>query len=359
MKQALTQRGQKPLHLWDDAWLALRSEDVLEPNLPIVDAHHHFWQRRDPYFAPQLLNDIRESGHMIRGTVYIECSSMYRGSGDPRFASVGEVEFANGIGAEFASGVHGDLRVCAGIVGKVDLTMGAQASEVLSAMQARAPDRFRGIRHMAGWDADPEVNMLMVPPPPHLLMDRDFREGFAQLQPFGLSFDAHCYHPQLPELIDLADAFPETVIVIDHLGGLVRHGPYADDLEKTFNDWRKSLIALAERPNTVMKIGGMGMRALGFDFIDRDVPPSSEDLAKAWEPFVETCVDVFGASRCIFESNFPVDRASLSYRVLWNTFKRLTQEASPDERADLFAGTAIRTYRLPPELGFPDKGDTQ
>ena len=352
-----TERGLKPLHLWDDDWLALRSEAVLEPDLPIVDPHHHFWQRRDPYFAPQLLADIHDSGHMIRGTVYMECSSMYRAEGDPGFASVGEIEFANGVGAEFASGFHGPLRVCAGVVGKVDLTMGALTRDVLATCLTRAPDRFRGIRHMAGWDADPEVNMLMVPPPPGLLMDATFREGFAQLGPLGLSFDAHCYHPQLPELIDLVDAFPDTRVIIDHIGGLVRHGPYARDLNDTFRSWRHNIRLLAERPNTVMKIGGMGMRALGFDFIDRDLPPTSKDLAEAWHPFVETCIEAFGPARCMFESNFPVDRASVSYRVLWNTFKRMTSGFSLDEKADLFAGTAIRAYRLPAELGKTAKGE--
>ncbi|MEZ5649948.1 MAG: amidohydrolase family protein [Burkholderiaceae bacterium] len=326
-----------------------RSEEVIDPSLPIVDAHHHFWQRRDPYFAEQLLADIR-SGHRIRGTVYMECSSMYRTEGDLRFASLGEVEFANGVGAVFASGFHGDLRVCAGIVGRVDLTLGAFAGEVLAACVARAPDRFRGIRHMAGWDADPEVNMLMRPPPKDLMLDPMFREGYAQLAPQGLSYDAHCYHPQLGQLIDLIDAFPDTRVIVNHLGGLVRHGPYARDLDATFRDWRASIIELARRPNVFMKIGGMAMRGMGFDFIDRDLPPTSEELAQAWGPFVETCIEAFGPGRCMFESNFPVDRTSVSYRVLWNTFKRLAAGASASEKADLFAATAVRAYHLPESL---------
>lgn len=349
-KVETSNRGLPPLHLWDDDWLALRTEDVIEPELPIIDAHHHFWQRKDPYFAPQLLEDVR-SGHMVRGTVYMECTSMYRAGGDPRFASVGEVEFVNGIAASFASGFYGEVRLCAGIVGRVDLTMGALAGEVLKACISRAPDRFRGIRHMAGWDADPEVNMLMRPPPRDLMLETAFREGFAALGPLGLSFDAHCYHPQIPQLIDLVDAFPDTRIIVDHLGGLVRHGPYADDLDLTFRTWKAGVEELAERPNVFMKIGGMAMRGMGFDFIDRELPPTSEELAAAWKPFVETCIDAFGPSRAMFESNFPVDKASVSYRVLWNTYKRIVADYSDSEKSELFAGTAIRAYRLPAELG--------
>ena len=346
MSEPKSNRGLPPLHLWDDDWLGLRTEEALEPDLPIVDPHHHFWQRQEPYFASELLDDITAGGHLIRGTVYMECTSMYRAEGDPRFASIGEVEFVNGVAAEFASGIHGPLRACAGIVGRADLTLGSFAREVLEACIARAPDRLRGVRHMAGWDADPEVNMLMRPPPKDLMLDAIFRDGFAQLGPLGLSYDAQCYHPQLPQLIDLIDAFPDTRVIIDHLGGLVRHGPYARDLDETFRTWRKSVGELAKRPNTFMKLGGMAMRGMGFDFIDRDLPPSSDELAEAWGPFVKTCIDAFGPDRCMFESNFPVDRTSVSYGVLWNTFKRMSTGYSAAERADLFAGTAIRAYGL-------------
>ncbi len=342
-------RGLPPLHEWDEDWLALRREEILDPGLPIVDPHHHMWQRKAPYFAPELLQDL-QCGHLFRGTVYMECSSMYRTDGDPSFASLGEVEFVNGVAAEFASGRHGPIRACAGIVGKVDLTMGEAAREVLEACIARAPDRFRGIRHMTAWDADPEVNMLKVPPPKDLLLNPVFRQGFAQLGPLGLSFDSHCYHPQIPQLIDLVDAFPDTTVIADHIAGLVRHGPYAGDLDATFDTWRRSVQELAKRPNVFMKIGGMAMRGMGFDFIDRDLPPTSEELAAAWKPFVGVCIDAFGPTRCMFESNFPVDKCGVSYRTLWNAFKRLAEGYSATEKSALFAGTAIKAYRLPAEL---------
>ncbi|MFT3816526.1 MAG: amidohydrolase family protein [Rubrivivax sp.] len=343
-------RGMPPQHWIDDEWLALRSEDVIDPGRPIVDPHLHLWDGHGTYLVPEVLQDLNGSGHHVRGSVFIECSFMYRADGDPRFACVGEIEYINGVAAQFASGAHGPLRLCAGIVGKVDLTQGAGAGEVLDACIARAPDRFRGIRQMAAWDADARVNTLRRPPPKDLLLDPRFREGFAQLGPRNLSFDLWCYHPQLPQAIDLVDAFPDTRIVIDHLGGRAGTGPYAERKDEVTREWARAIRALAERPNVVIKLGGIGMRLGGFDFIDRDVPPTSEELAQTWKPYVETCIEAFGPGRCMFESNFPPDKAGCSYRVLWNTFKRITAGCSESEKADLFAGTAVRFYRLPAEL---------
>jgi L-fuconolactonase len=343
-------RGAPPLYHVDKEWLARHTEEVIEPERLIIDAHHHLWLRTEPYLTSDLLEDLR-SGHAVRGTVFAECSLMYRAQGDSRFASVGEVEYANGVGAAFASGCYGPIRACAAIVGRVDLTLGGFAEEVLRACMDRAPDRFRGIRHMAAWDASPEANMLVRPPPKDLLLNSRFREGFAVLSQLGLSFDAYCYHPQLTQLIDLIDAYPDTRVIVDHLGGLVRIGPYARAPDEVFRSWKASIQALAERPNVFIKLGGLGMRSAGFDFIDRDLPPSSEELSAAWKPFIEICIEAFGSDRAMFESNFPVDKASLSYRVLWNTYKRVSAGYSESEKADLFAGTAIRAYRLPEALG--------
>lgn len=342
-------RGIPPLLYIDEEWLAQHTEEVLDPQRPIIDAHHHLWERSAPYLEAELVRDLA-CGHNLRGSVYMECSFMYRADGDPRFASVGEVEYANGIAAAFASGRHGAVRACAGIVGKVDLTLGASAEEVLHACMAHAPERFRGIRHMAAWDASPQVNTLMHPPPKDLLLDPRFRAGYAKLGPLGLSFDAWVYHPQLPQLLDLVDAFPDTQVIIDHIGGLMAVGPYADDKPRHFAAWRASLQALAKRPNVLLKIGGMNMRGHGCDFIDRPQPPSSLELAQAWKPYVETCIEIFGAQRCMFESNFPPDKCGVSALVLWNAFKRLAAQASEHEQSDLFAGTAVRAYRLPPAL---------
>jgi L-fuconolactonase len=343
-------RGIAPLLYIDEEWLALHSEDVLEPELPIVDPHHHLWDRGTPYLAPQFAKDLR-CGHNIRGTVYIECSFGYRADGDPHFASVGEVEYANGVAALFASGYYGSIRACAGIVGRVDLCLGASAEEVLLRCMAHAPSRFRGIRQMAAWDASPEVNVLMRPPRKDLLIDSRFREGFSRLAPLGLSFDAWVYHPQLPQLIDLVDAFPDTRVIVDHIGGLVATGPYASQKDEHFKAWKSSMQKLADRPNVFVKIGGLSMRGHGCDFIDRPNPPTSEQLAQAWRPHVETCIEMFGPEKCMFESNFPPDKCGVSAVVLWNAFKRLAAGYTATEKASLFADTAIRAYRLPRELG--------
>jgi L-fuconolactonase len=349
LAQEKPHRGIAPLLYIDEEWLALHKEEVLEPELPIIDAHHHLWHRAAPYLAPQLAGDLR-CGHNIRGTVYIECSFAYRADGDPRFACVGEIEYANGVAALFASGYHGPVRACAGIVGKVDLCLGAFAEEVLLACLARAPSRFRGIRQMAAWDESPEVNVLMRPPQKDLLIDPRFREGFSKLALLGLSYDAWVYHPQLPQLIDLVDAFPDTRVIVDHIGGLVATGPYARQKEDHFNAWKSSMQLLAERPNVFVKIGGLNMRGHGCDFIDRSRPPTSEELAHAWKPHVETCIEMFGPERCMFESNFPPDKCGVSAVVLWNAFKRLAAGCSDAEKANLFAKTAIHAYRLPQEL---------
>lgn len=344
-------RGAPPHYYVDDAWLAQRTEDVLDAGRPIVDPHHHLWHRpHSKYLLPELLADL-ETGHHVRGTVFVQCSSMYRADGDQRFACLGEVEFVNGVGAMSASGVYGAVRACAGIVGKVDLTEGASAREVLEACMERAPERFKGIRHMAAWDGSPEVSSLLNPPPKDMLLDRKFREGFAQLGKLGLSFDAWVYHPQLPQLLDLVDAHPEVPVVLNHLGGRAGLGPYAGRQDEVYKEWLASIQALAKRPNVTIKLGGIGMRLGGFDFFDRDLPPTSQELADAWNPYVQACIEAFGTGRAMFESNFPVDKSCCTYRVLWNAFKRVASGFSESEQADLFAGSAIRAYRLPEELG--------
>ena len=349
----LPQRGAPPYHYINEAWLAQHDEPVLDAARPIVDPHHHLWDRpHHRYLLPELLADLN-TGHNIRGTVFVECSSMYRAEGDPRFAPVGQVEFVNGVAAMSASGVYGPVRACAGIVGHVDLTLGAFAAEVLEACKARAPDRFRGIRHMAAWDANPEVNALLRPPPKDLLVQSAFRDGYAALGGLDLSFDAWVYHPQLPQLIDLIDAHPSTRVVLNHLGGRAGLGPYAGKGDEVFKQWKTSIDALAKRPNVSVKLGGIGMRLGGFDFHDRDLPPTSAELAAAWGPYVLTCIEAFGPSRAMFESNFPVDKSCCSYRVLWNAFKRMADGFSEAEKSDLFAGSAARAYHLPESLTRP------
>ncbi len=242
-----------------------------------------------------------------------------------------------------ASGRYGPVRVCAGIVGYADLRLGKRVTEVLEALAAAGGKRLRGIRNMNATDTDKSI--YPVPRPPRLLLDAQFRAGFAQLAPRGLSFDAWVHHTQLDEVIDLARAFPQTTIIFDHTGGPLRIGRYASRLEQSYADWRGAIERLSRCPNIVMKLGGLGMRFLGLPRRESGGDWSTF-LAAQWRPFIEPCVEAFSPSRCMFESNFPVDRLTCSYAVLWNAFKRLAQQYSPAEKAELFRNTAARIYRL-------------
>ena len=334
-------------------WLDRRSEEILEPDLPIVDPHHHLFDQPDPvgrYLLDDLLADLN-SGHNIVATVFMECHVMHRADGPEALRPVGETEFVNGVAAMSASGGYGPAQICAGIVGYADLRLGAAVREVLEAHLRAGGGRFRGIRYTT--PHDPAAHAYYGQPPgtlfdrsPGRLGDPAFRAGFAQLAPLGLSFDAWLLHPQLPELTALARAFPDTAIVLDHVGTPLGIGAYAGRREAVFADWAASIRELATCANVAVKLGGLGMAMIGFAFHDEPEPPSSERLATAWRPYVETCIEAFGADRCMFESNFPVDKAAYSYAVFWNACKRLTQGASATERQALFSGSAARFYRL-------------
>lgn len=331
------------------AWLTKRPrEAALEPDLPIIDPHHHFWDspQRGTYLLPELLDDI-SGGHNIVSTVFLECRAMYRAGGLREMAAVGEVEFVNGIAAMSASGNYGPCRVAEGIVGGGDLSVGARVRELLEAEITAAGGRLRGLRHGVAWDGHESVGKYASRVvPPHLVLDPKFREGFAQLAPLGLSFESWQYHPQLPDAIDLARSFPDTTIILNHVGGVLGVGPYNGHRQEILASWRKDIAELAKCPNVYCKLGGIGMVSFGFDFHERDVPPSSEDLAAAWRLYVEPCIEAFGANRCMFESNFPPDKQSCGYTELWNAFKRITAGASASEKTALYSGTAAKVYRL-------------
>ena len=329
-------------------WLAQYTEEIIDPTRPIVDPHHHLWDRGGlRYMIEEMCDDIA-SGHNIIATVYVDCRSMYRAGGPEAFRPVGEVEFANGVAAMAASGAYGKAAICAGIVSHVNLLLGDGAKPVLEAEIAAGNGRFRGIRHSSAWDADPNVAHMYATRPKGLLLDPAFRKGFACLAPLGLSFDAWLFHPQIGELTDLARAFPDTKIVLDHCGGPIGIGRYSGKREETFPVWKASIQQIAKCPNVVVKLGGLAMCLLGYDFHLRPKPPSSEQAAAAWRPYIETCIEAFGAERCMFESNFPVDMGSCTYAVLWNAFKRIAQGGSAGEKTALFSGTATKVYRLEP-----------
>ncbi len=328
-----------------EAWLAQVEEDILEPGVEICDPHHHLWDwPHDRYMFDELLADLK-SGHNITSTVFMECGSMYRADGPDAMKPVGETEFVNGVAAMSASGNYGDIRACASIVGFADLTLGDAVGEVLDA-HLSATHRFVGIRHASGWDESEAIRNSHTDPIEGLLGDRTFRVGFAELGKRGLSFDAWFYHPQIPELTDLARAFPDQVIVFDHFGGPLGVGPFAGKRDEIFAYWKGAVAELAQCENVVAKLGGLAMPVNGFDFHKAEQPATSLELAQSTRAYYLHMIEHFGPKRCMFESNFPVDKASCSYAVLWNSFKRITDGFSSDEKADLYHDTAARIYRV-------------
>lgn len=327
-------------------WLSLVQEETVDPAQPIIDAHHHLWlQHGEPYFLPQYLNDVC-SGHNVRASVAIECKAMFRKDAAPDLAPLGELEFLNGIAAMAASGNFGACLVAHGIVARADLTRYKSVGAVLDQYQSAAPDRLRGIRISSIWHPDPTASASLASPPQGLLMSSDFRSGFKELGARGLSFDAWLYHTQIDEVVDLANAFKDTVIIVDHFGGPNGIGPFAGKRQEVFEHWKKSLKTLASCENVFLKMGGMGMKVFGFDFHENPIPPSSDLLSRHWAPYIHTCIETFGPKRCMFESNFPVDKGTYSYQVLWNTFKKSISAYSPDEKNSLLFNTANEAYRL-------------
>lgn len=326
-----------------DRWLGLVPEEALEPDLAICDAHHHLWDRPDGrYMRDDFVEDAK--GHKVVSTVFVECMAGYRTDGPEASRPVGETDFVEAI-AEESLVTDPGVAVAAGIVGFADLRLGGAVAPILEEHIAASP-RFRGIRHACGWDASPNIRISHTKPPEHLYLDATFREGFACLESHDLIFDAWLYHPQLPELVDLARAFPGVTIVLDHFGGPLGIGPYAGKRDEVFVEWKKCIEELARCPNVVMKLGGLLMPINGWGLHKQDRPPTSEALAASTAPYYLFCIDAFGVERCMFESNFPVDKASCSYTTLWNSFKRIAGDSTPAEKVALFHDTAVRVYTL-------------
>jgi predicted TIM-barrel fold metal-dependent hydrolase len=329
-------------------WLALTQEPTLEPELPICDPHHHFWDFRTErlpyqrYLLHELVADI-QSGHNVHSTVFIEARAMYRTDGPEELRPVGEVEFVQGLAAASASGLYGPCRAPAAIIGHANLTLGERVAAVLEALQAASPNRFRGIRHNVMWDPHPAVDSRAQS---GTLASPAFRAGARVLALQGLSFDTFLYFPQLPELAAFAAAVPDLPIILNHIGGLLRIGPYANRDAEVLAAWRHGIAAVAKAPNVFLKLGGVGMPWTGFDWHTRSTPIGSAELAQAIAPLLTYCIEQFGPDRCMFESNFPVDKVSFSHHILFNAFKRFSQGYSAAERAALFHDTAVRAYRI-------------
>lgn len=334
----------------NQAWLEKVQETALEPDLPICDPHHHLWVGRKGgvqprYLLDEILDDI-SGGHNVVSTVFIECGAMFKAEGPENLRCVGETEFVNGIAAMSASGGFGKPRIAAAIVGTCDLRIGDEAGDVLDAQIAAGNGRFRGIRRGAFWHQSPDVENHRTQPPEGLLLREDFRRGFKHLAPRKLSFEVWCAHTQIPDAVSLARAFPDTTIVLDHFGGPIGIGPYAGKQDEVFSDWRGKIDELARCPNVHVKLGGLNMEVNGYGWQDKPKPPSSAELAAATRRYFDYAIERFGPSRAMFESNFPVDKLSCSYTVLWNSFKLLAKGFSADEKTAMFRGTAEKVYRI-------------
>ncbi|MGA0600340.1 amidohydrolase family protein [Caulobacter sp. KR2-114] len=343
-------------------------EAILEPDLPIVDPHHHLWDRilpppapgapappphpfttvvarRPRYLLHELLADLR-SGHNVTATVFVQCGAFHKADGPEHLRPVGETEFVNGVAAMTASGVYGPIRACAGIVGNADCTIGDRIKETLEAHLVAGGGRFRGIRHSASADPDPGVLGPLNRTPPGLYASDAFRSGYKHLADYGLSFDAWLLEPQLPDLIDLVRRHPNIPVVLDHVGTPLGIASYEGRREERFPTWLKNIKELSKSANVSVKLGGLAMAFCNFPSFLADPPAPSTQLAAEWKPYLDACIEAFGPERCMFESNFPVDLGSCDYDVLWNAFKVYARDFSVAEKTALFSGTATRVYRL-------------
>ena len=331
----------------DPEWHANQEpEPILDPDIPIIDPHHHLWDRPgNRYLLDEFLADAN-TGHNLVATLFEECHSMYRADGPEELRSLGETEFVAGMAAMSASGLYGPIKVAAGIIGAADLTLGDRVESILEAHMQTSGGRFRGIRHATGWDASDVIGNSGTGTGPHILMQPNFRAGLARLTALGLSLDAWCYHPQLSEVVDLARAFPNANIIMCHVGGPLGYGPYTGKKDEVYGIWKTQMTELATCDNVTVKLGGMLNRLAAFDFRARPAPASSTELAEHWQPYMGTCIELFGPDRCMFESNFPVEKMGVGWVTLWNAFKRIASGASEDEKRALFSGTARRVYHL-------------
>lgn len=331
-------------------WHAIHPREApVDTELPIVDPHLHiFGTEKDPqyYRLADYAQDVAGGHHVVK-TVYVEAyRSGWRTTGPDHMRSVGEVESIVNQTKEPIVTDYGHCEFAAGIVANVDLTKGAEVIETLDAHVEAGQGRLRGVRQIAAYDDGLVGSFIKELPPTRLLQDTRFKDGFSKLKGYGLSFDVWVYHHQLDELNSLVDSFPEVTFVLNHIGGLIGVGPYRANRGNTLASWKFNLRRLAERPNVYVKVGGLGMPVFGFNFEHQPRPATSHELCNAWRPLIDTCIAAFGTKRCMFESNFPVDRQSARYTEIWNAFKLATKTMSLDERKDLFYETACRAYRL-------------
>ena len=324
------------------AWLDKVQEEILEPELPIIDAHHHLWLREPPpYFLREFVHDL-DTGHNVVATVYVEGHSMYRQDGPEEMRPVGESEFVSGMAAMSDAGQFGSTRVCRAMVGHADMMQGADVARVLDAHEIASGGRFRGVRVATGWHADASLHRPQSQQ--YYLTEKPVREALGVLQDRGLVLDSWLYHTQLAEVAEVANAFPGLSIVLNHTGVPIIGGPNRNRESEVFDEWRDGICELSRCPNVNLKLGALPVRKK--DRENQELPPTSTDLQRAWGPWIETSIEFFGPDRCMFESNFPVHKNWCSYPVLWNGFKRITGGCSTEEKRAMYLETANRVYRV-------------
>lgn len=330
----------------DEPWLARAlPEQALEPDLPIIDTHLHHWHREHHrYFVEQYAQDLAASGHKVIATVAEDCGAMFRMDGPEHLRCIGETEFMVGMAAMAASGKYTACRVAAAIVAQVNLTLGERTREQLEAHEEASNGRLRGVRHTAKWDADPVVRGKVGPGRAGLLLEPEFGKGLDVAASMGLAFDVSIYHAQLPDVIALARAHPNANIVVIHSASPVGYASYAGKEAEVHATWLKDMKQLASCPNVSIKMGGLLMNLANFDFTKAERPPTSSELVPLWQPYIEPCIELFGAERCMVAGNFPVDKAGLTYGSVWNMFKRITMGCSADEKRMIYSDTARRVY---------------
>ena len=335
-----------------EGWIDGIQENIIDPNREIIDPHHHLWHGpKDPagikesyrYLLQDLWKDT-SSGHNIKKTVFIDCGLEYYSEGHEQFKPVGETEFVVEI-AQQAQEDSSQAQI-AGIIGHANMMLGSSVKEVLELHVEKGAGLFRGIRHAGGWDEDDRVKNAHSHPTPHIYLEDKFQEGLQELASLGMVFDTWHYHNQIKDLTKLAKNLPELVIVHDHFGGPLGIGPYKGKREEIFEQWQEDINELSQCKNVYSKLGGLAMPVNGWSWHKNEVPATSEEIISEQERYYLHTLDCFGSERCMFESNFPVDKQSVSYHVIWNAYKKMVKGYSETEKSNLFYGTADRVYKL-------------
>jgi len=326
-------------------WHAQVVEEIIDPDRVIIDPHHHLWQRSgNDYLLADLWKDT-DSGHRIMKTVFIECRSSYRVDGPDHLKPIGETEFVTEIAKQSEKGAKHQAKI-AGIVAHADLTMGDAVEEILDAHESVGKHLFKGIRHAGARDEDPSPLSIPGRAIAGLYGREDFRQGVRVLGRRGLTYDTWHYHHQNPAFAALARAVPETTLILDHFGTPLGVGRFEGKREEVFNQWKKDIAEIARCSNVIAKLGGLAMPDNGFGWDKRSLPPTSDEFVAAQKRYYLHTIECFGPDRCMFESNFPVDKRSISYHILWNGLKKIVADFSEDEKNAMFSGTASRVYRL-------------